>query len=150
LPPAIHYRHRSRSSIQCLYLRHRFFITVYLSRKPPSETHNAIRFFFFITVYLSRKPSSETHNAIQPQHFSPDSINQLTCRLSLSAILDTALFDFRAATMRLDNTINAIEDALENDTSHSDLPSSPFIDSIEHDLAWPSHSSWTTNSSVSM
>jgi hypothetical protein len=107
LPPAIHYRYCSRSLIQLLYLRHRF-----------------------VTAYLSHNPTFETHNTIQSQHFSTDSIDQLACRLS--TILDTALFDFRAATTRLDNIINEIEDALENDTSHSDLPYSPLVDSIEH------------------
>jgi len=34
--------------------------------------------------------------------------------------------------MRLDNTIDIIEHALENDISPADLPSSPLVDSIEH------------------
>ena len=107
-PPAIHYRRCSRSSIQWLYLRHRF-----------------------TAAYLSNTTSSDpTNNLIQPQHFSTDTIDQLTSRSS--TILDTALFDFRAATTRLDTTINIIDHALENDISSTDPHSSSLVDSIEH------------------
>ena len=101
-----HYRRRSRSSIQWLYLRHRF-----------------------TAAYLNHTSSSDPNDTIQPQHFSTDTIDQLTSRVS--TILDTALSDFCAATTCLDNTIDIIEDILENDISHSDLPSLPLVDSIE-------------------
>jgi hypothetical protein len=59
-----------------------------------------------------------------------DSIEQFSGKLSI--ILDNALLDFSAAMTRLDNTIHAIENALDDDISISALPSSPSDDSIEH------------------
>ena len=107
LPPVIHYRYCPRSSIRWLYLRHRFIVT-----------------------YLSRRPLPDTHTELQPPQNLVDSIEQFSGKLSI--ILDNALLDFSAAMTRLDNTIHAIENALDDDISISALPSSPSVDSIEH------------------
>ena len=103
----IHYRYCSRSLIQWLYLRHRF-----------------------IQAYLSRRPLPNTHTELQPPQTPVDSIKQFSGKLS--TILDNALLDFSAATTRLDDTIHAIENALDDNISISALPSSPSVDSIGH------------------
>ena len=79
---------------------------------------------------MSRTTTSESHTTIHPQHFPTDFIDQVVCRFSL--ILDTALLDFHDATMRLNNTINMLADALKTDTPRSYLPCSPLANSIEH------------------
>ena len=103
----IHYLYHSRSLIQWLYLHH-----------------------CFVQAYLSQRPLPDTHTELQPPQTPIDSIEQFSGKLS--TILDNALLDFSAATMRLDDTIHAIENALDDDISISALPSSPSVDSIEH------------------
>ena len=55
LPPVIHYRYHQRSSIQWLYLRHRF-----------------------VAAYLSRRPLPDTHTELQPPQTPVDSIEQFS------------------------------------------------------------------------
>ena len=96
----IHYRYFPRSSIRWLYLRHRFIVT-----------------------YLSRHPLPDTHTELQPPQNLVDSIEQFSGKLSI--ILDNALLDFSAAMTRLDNTIHAIENALDDDVH-------PFFHILDH------------------
>jgi len=78
LPPVIHYRHHSRSSIQWLYLRH-----------------------CFVQAYLYQCHLSDTHTETQPAHqFLVESIEHLAGKIS--TVLDNALLDFSTATMCFD------------------------------------------------
>ena len=108
-PPVIHYRHHSRSSIQWLYLRHRF-----------------------VQAYLHQRHLSDTHTETQePAHqFLVEYIKHLVGEIS--TVLDNALLDFSTATTCSDDTIHTIEKALSVDTSYWDLPLSTSVDAIEH------------------
>jgi hypothetical protein len=105
----IHYRHHFRSSIQWLYLRHRF-----------------------VQAYLHQRHLSDTHTETQePAHqFLVESIEHLVGKIS--TVLDNALLDFSTATMCSDDTIHTIENALSVDNSYYDLPFSTSVDAIEH------------------
>ena len=79
LPAVIHYCDRSRSSIQWLYLSHRF-----------------------IQAYLHQHQLSDTHTETQPAHqFLVESIEHLVGKIS--TVLDNTLLDFSTATMCFDN-----------------------------------------------
>jgi hypothetical protein len=98
------YRYCSRSSIQWLYLRHRF-VKASLCRTTPSDT-------------------------ILPLHFPINPIDKVVCRSSL--ILDTALLDFHDAAVRLESTTNTLTEALEYDAHCPASACSPSIDSLNH------------------
>jgi hypothetical protein len=105
----IHYRRHSRSSIQWLYLCHRF-----------------------AQVYLHQRHLSDTHTEIQPAHqFLVESIEHLVGEIS--TVLDNALLDFNTATIySSDDTIHTIKNALSADDSYYNLPFHTSVDSIEH------------------
>ena len=104
----IHYRRHSRSSIQWLYLCHRF-----------------------AQVYLHQRHLSDTHTEIQPTHqFLVESIEHLVGEIS--TVLDNALLDFNTATMCPDDTIHTTKKVLSVDTSYCNLPLYISVDAIEH------------------
>jgi hypothetical protein len=109
----INYRHHSRFSIQWLYLC-----------------------YCFLQAYLSQRPLSETHNTIQPPQFSVNFIEQLAG--TLSTILDYELLNFGAANAHLDEAINAIQFAHDDDNSssqsHFPNPQS-LITSNQHEMS---------------
>ena len=107
-PPVIHYRHHTRSSIQWLYLCHRF-----------------------VQAYLHQRHLPDTHTETQPAHqFLVESIEHLVGKIS--TVLDNALLDFSTATMCFDDSIHTIENALSADDSYYNLPFHTSVDSIEH------------------
>jgi hypothetical protein len=109
----INYNQHSRFLIQWLYLCH-----------------------CFLLPHLSQRPPSETHNTFQPPQFSVDFIKQLTG--TLSTILDYELLDFGTANACLDEAINAIQFAHDDDnsSSHSHSPSpQSSITSNQHKMS---------------
>jgi len=85
----------------------------------------------FVQAYLHQCHLFDTHTETQPAHqFLVESIEHLVRKIS--TVLDNALLDFSTATMRFDESIHTIENALSADDSYYNLPFHTSVDSIEH------------------